>query len=506
MIKVTKPKHQKSLLTPLFVLILALVAGCRSGVREVERHNRPNILILFTDDQRYTAVGALGIEQVSTPAIDELMANGVSFTNSYILGAPHGAVCSPSRAMLMTGRPYFNLEQGVYAQFSVPDSVRGKSDYLTFPEYFRAKGYYTFATGKQHNGKPWVERGFDEGKSLYLGGMTKHFGTKVRDFDKENGWSKPYADAEKFSSELFADAAVDFLRKDTASKDPFLMYVAFTAPHDPRTAPEEYHAMYPAEETELPENFMEGHPFPIADMRIRDEKLASFPRTPDEVKKHLSDYHAMITATDTQIKRVLDALKESGKADNTIVVFSGDNGLAVGQHGLLGKQSVYEHSVKVPLAFVGPGIPKNEKREAFAYLHDVFPTLCGLVGLDIPESVQTENLTPVLLGKKEQVRSSMLYAYNAWPGDKKPDQRGAHRAVRKGDYKLIVSSKDGELTYQFFNVKKDPWELENLGSRPAYKKLKSELMAELRSLMQKMGDPADLDKDMFGLYDAVESK
>ncbi|SHI70299.1 sulfatase-like hydrolase/transferase [Pseudozobellia thermophila] len=501
MIKRTKPHYQNKLLPPMFVLLFGLMTGCKSAMHGTEKKNRPNILILLTDDQRHTAVGSLGIEEVATPAIDELMAEGVSFTNSYILGAPHGAVCSPSRAMLMTGRHYFNLEPGVYAQFSVADSLRGKSDYLTFPEYFKANGYRTFATGKQHNGKPWVERGFDQGKSLYLGGMTKHFGAKVRDFDKERGWSKPYADTEKFSSELFADAAVDFLRNDT-SESPFLMYVAFTAPHDPRTAPEEYHAMYPVEETELPENFMEEHPFPIADMRIRDEKLAAFPRTRKEVKKHISDYHAMVTATDTQIRRVLDGLKASGKADNTIIVFSGDNGLAVGQHGLMGKQSVYEHSVKVPLVFVGPGIPKNVKKEAFAYLHDVFPTLCGLVGIDVPESVQTENLAPVLLGKEAQVRKSILYAYNAWPGDKKPGQRGAHRAVRKGDYKLIVSSKDGELTHQLFNVSKDPWELENLATAPEFRNIKSDLLIELKSLIQKTGDPADLDRDMFGLYDS----
>lgn len=485
------------LLNTFLLLVIVFAAGCNSQT------DKPNILILFTDDQRYTSVGSLGMEDISTPAMDALMATGTSFTNSYILGSPHGAVCSPSRAMLMTGRHYFNLEPGVYAQFSVPDSLRGKSAYLTFPEYFKANGYHTFATGKQHNGRQWVERGFDQGKSLYLGGMTRHFGTKVKDFDQDKGWSEPYADAEKFSSEVFADAAIDFLNND-ASENPFLMYVSFTAPHDPRTAPEAYHAMYPVEETKVPENFMEGHPFHIADMKIRDENLAAFPRTRDEVKKHIADYHAMITATDAQIKRVLEALEASGKAENTIIVFSGDNGLAVGQHGLLGKQSVYEHSVKIPLVFKGPGIPKNQKREAFAYLHDVFPTLCGLIGLEIPESTQTKNLAPVLMGEKEGVRTSMLYAYNAWPGDKKLDQRGAHRAVRKGDYKLIVSSKDGVVTHQLFDVKEDPWELKNLSAEDEFQEIKADLLVELKALIEETGDPADLEKDMFGLFKVVQ--
>lgn len=223
--------HYPRLLAGFFLLAIGLGMGCKT------QSDKPNILLLLTDDQRYTAVGGLGIENVSTPTMDALMASGTSFTNSYILGSPHGAVCSPSRAMLMTGRHYFNIEPTVYAQFSVPDSLRGESKHLTFPEYFKANGYHTFATGKQHNGKQWVESGFDEGKSLYLGGMTRHFGTQVKDFDKDKGWSEPNSDKEKFSSEVFADAAIEFLNHSPA-EDPFLMYVAFTAPHDPRTAPE----------------------------------------------------------------------------------------------------------------------------------------------------------------------------------------------------------------------------------------------------------------------------
>ena len=466
---------------------------------------KPNILVLLTDDQRYGTIGELNQDQVSTPNLDRLVKSGVTFTNSYILGAPHGAVCSPSRAMLMTGRPYFHISPNVYAQFSVPKEEQGKCDLLTFPEYFKANGYETFATGKQHNGKQWIERGFDHVKSAYLGGMTKQFGTVVQDFEPSTGWAEPYSDKNKFSSEVFADAAVSFL-KSHQDKKPFLMYVAFTAPHDPRTAPKEFHEMYPPEQIHLPENFMHEHPFKIADMHIRDEKLAATPRQEDEIKKNISDYYAMITATDVQIGRILDELEKSGEAKNTIIVFSGDNGLALGQHGLMGKQNVYEHSIKVPLIFCGPGIPKNVKTEAFAYLHDVFPTICGLSELKIPESVESKNLAPVILGKQKTVRESMLFCYNAWPGDIKNEKkgeesdRGAHRAVRKDDWKLILSSKDGVLTQQLFNLKDDPWELHNLVSEKNYASKVAELTAELNLLIKETGDPAKLNQDMFGLY------
>ncbi|WP_430933490.1 sulfatase-like hydrolase/transferase [Saccharicrinis sp. 156] len=490
------------------ILIIAIVLfGC-NGV-DKKKVEKPNILFLFTDDQRQGTIGAYDHDKVKTPNMDKLVKQGTSFTNSYILGAATAAVCSPSRAMLMTGRHYFNIEPNVYAQFAFPKEERGKSDLLTFPEYFKANGYTTFATGKQHNGSIWLERGFSQIKSAFLGGMTTHFGTKVKDYTPEAGWSEPYQQKEKFSSEVFADAAVGFL-ENYNQDNPFLMYVAFTAPHDPRTAPKEYQELYPANAIELPKNFMPEHPFEIADDRIRDEVLVAFPRTEKIIQQEISDYYAMITATDTQIGRVLKALEEAGKVDNTIIVFSGDNGLALGQHGLLGKQNVYEHSVGVPLIFCGPNIPENTKVDALAYLHDVFPTLCGLTGLEIPESVQTKDLTPVIKGESKSVRNSMLFAYNSWPGDLlhghslKHNPGGGHRAVRKGDYKLIVSAKHDVFTYQLFNLKNDPLELANLVEDEKYGSIKEDLLKELQELIEETGDPADLSKKEFGLYDNPE--
>lgn len=504
----------KNVLKSLALLLIVSISACKQKEQKesfVKEQVKPNILFVFTDDQRHDAVGAFGIENVKTPNMDKLVLNGTSFTNSYILGATTAAVCSPSRAMLMTGRHYFNIEPSVYAQFAFDKEDQGKSDKITFPEHFKANGYITFATGKQHNGAPWVERGFTHVKSAFLGGMTTHFGTKVKDYTPETGWSEPYKNKEKFSSEVFADAAVNFL-ESYKEESPFLMYVAFTAPHDPRTPPQEFHDMYPPSDIAVPENFMPQHPFMIADYKIRDERLAPFPRTEAIVQKEIADYYAMVTATDTQIGRILKALEASGEADNTIIVFSGDNGLAVGQHGLLGKQNVYEHSVGVPLVFCGPNIPKNQKVDALAYLHDVFPTLCGLTGLEIPESVETEDLTPIIKGEKEKVRESMLYAYNSWPGDFINPKRanavkagGGERAVRKGDYKLIVSAKDDATTYQLFDVKKDPWELSDLSKNEEFTLVKEGLKQELQKLMIKAGDTAKLDKKEFGLFDNPEA-
>ena len=178
---------------------------------------------------------------------------------------------------------------------------------------------------------------------------------------------------------------------------------------------------------------------------------------------------------------------------------------------MLGKQNVYEHSVGVPLIFCGPNIPENTTVDAFAYLHDVFPTLCGLAGLEIPESVQTKDLTPVLKGEARSVRNSMHYAYNSWPGDliqgkgNKHNPGGGHRAVRKGDFKLIVSAKHDVFTYQLFDLKNDPWELSNLIEDKNYASVKEDLLNELQLLIKETGDPAVLDKNEFGLFDNPEA-
>lgn len=463
--------------------------------------SKPNVIVLFTDDQRYGTASALGCSELKTPNIDRLINSGVSFNNAYILGAPHAAVCSPSRAMLMTGKNYFSIPGNVHTQWAYPNEERGKCDIMTFPEYFRANGYNTFATGKQHNGKDWIERGFTSGKSLFLGGMSGHFGLSVKDYSTTEGWGETYRDKQKYSSELFADAAVEFLSLEK-QENPFLMYVAFTAPHDPRTAPDEYHAMYTKDDVTLPPNFMPEHPFLIGDSRIRDELLADFPRTKGETKQHLANYYAMIAATDYSIGRIVDALEKSGYKENTIIVFAGDNGLAVGQHGLMGKQSVYEHSMKVPFVFSGKGIPKGEKRDAFVYLHDFFPTICDLAGLEAPVGVDTESVVPIINDKEESVRESILLTYQAYKNahHDKIRQHGAHRAIRRGDYKLILSVSGDVVTPLLFNLKDDPFELNNLIDEPGMQKRALELKEEMLKLMREANDSADLEAVDFGLY------
>ena len=448
---------------------LSLLPGCENIPPITNApQKRPNILFLFTDDQQFDAISTLGNKHIITPNMDRLVRQGTTFTNAYIMGSMSGAVCMPSRAMLMTGRTLFRLYD------------KGKSilpQDVTLPELLRQAGYTTFATGKQHNGRAVFTRGFSTGSSIFFGGMSDHLKVPVYDFDPTGKYPKKsrYI-AKKFSSELFSDAATDFLRSYKQDK-PFFVYVSYTAPHDPRMAPKKYQDMYDPTKIPLPKNFMPEHPFDNGEMEIRDEKLAPWPRTPDIIRRHIADYYAMITHLDAQIGRVLDALEETGRAENTIIVFAGDNGLALGRHGLMGKQNLYEHSVRVPLIMSGPGIGKDKKCGAFCYLLDIFPTLCDLADLPIPHSVEGGSLMPAMHNSKKKPRQTLFFAY-----------KDIQRAVRDKRYKLIEYFVKGQRTTQLFDLRNDPLELHNLARNRKYAPHLKQLRTELLHWKNKLQD------------------
>ncbi|MCB8932971.1 MAG: sulfatase-like hydrolase/transferase [Chthonomonadaceae bacterium] len=442
-----------------------------------------NVVVLFTDDHRRTAVGALGIEPVKTPNIDTLYRDGTGFSNCSTMGGPHGALCVPSRAMLMTGRNLWHLGPRDPKTGAV-DVGQVREEFTTWPEVFRAHGYQTFFTGKWHNNKDAVNRLFTDGAALFFGGMhayetNGHFEPRIHDFDPTSAY--PESDrheVEAYSSELYANGAIEFLARRRDKSKPFAMYVAFTAPHDPRKAPPEWHAMYPPEKIELPPNFMPQHPFDNGDMKVRDEMLSPVPRTEARTRQDIADYYAMVSEVDAQIGRILDTLKREGLEQNTLVVLIGDNGLAVGQHGLLGKQSAYEHSMGVPLVFRGPGIPEGQMRSALVYHHDVAATLLEMAGMPRPKTMEAKSLVPVLTDPARVHRPVMVNCY-----------QNRQRAVHIGDWKLIRYSVHGVEHAQLFNLAEDPWETKSLLGQPGSFARYRELNDALRDWMREQDDP-----------------
>lgn len=442
---------------------------------------KPNIVFILTDDQRFQGtINALGGQEVITPVMDALAKGGTAFTNAYIMGGSQPAVCTPSRNMIMTGRNLFSI--GNAGMVISPDNI-------TIGEALRADGYFTYGIGKWHNDKASFNRSFRQGDEIFYAGMGDHFNKPLFHFDASglyndsitlpNSTKRIAADhvyPGKHSSEIFSEAAVRFI-KGHKSVEPFFLYVGFTSPHDPKVMPDQYKGRYDTSNISVPVNFMPKHPFNNGELKIRDEMLASFPRDPAEIKIHIRDYYAMLSHMDDEIGKIIQSLKESGLYENTIIVLAGDNGLALGQHGLMGKQNLYEHSIKVPLIFSGRNIPKGKINTSFVYTMDIFPTICNLTNITVPPSVQGK----VILGKKVQQRTSLFYAY-----------RDFQRAVRKGDWKMIVYQVKGQETIQLFNIKQDPFELNDLANDHHYTNKIVEMKIEMSSQKELNNDVASV--------------
>jgi arylsulfatase A-like enzyme len=427
---------------------------------------KPNILILFADDQRADALGCSGNTYIKTPNIDKLADRGVRFTNNYVMGGHHGAISAPSRAMLLTGKSLYHV-------YDVLDGVK------TMPMFLAEHGYETFGTGKWHNGGRSFEASFQKGENVFLGGMCDHYNVPCRSLGPDRKLSEPVTKG--FSTDLFADAAIAYLNNYSKGnkEKPFFCYVAFTAPHDPRSPREDYIGMYPDESIPLPGNYKKYHPFVFDDMQVRDENLAPWPRTPEIIQASLADYYALISHLDKRVGDIIETLRKDGLYDNTIIIYAADNGLAIGSHGLLGKQDLYEHSMKVPLIISGPGIPQKKVSDALVYLYDIYPTLVELCGLPQPDGIDGKDITPVLTGKSDGVRSSLFTVY-----------RNTVRAVRDMDWKLI---RYPERHYtQLFNLKDDPLELNNLAGYPEWQSKVDEMMNLVKEWQKVTGDTAVL--------------
>ena len=447
------------------LLALACCPARAAGPRPTTERP-PSFLVLFADDQRADTIAAWGNRHIQTPRLDGLVRAGTSFKANYCAGSNNGAVCIPSRGMLMCGRGWRRINPGL-------------DDVVTFPEWLGLHGYQTFATGKWHNGPRSLVRSFQSGRSLFLGGMSDHARTPV--VDLAGGELSAPRTSPVYSSEAFADAAIAFLRSADAGR-PFLCYVAFTAPHDPRNPPTNAVLPYYRMRPPLPANFLPQHPFDNGWMRnLRDEDLAPYPRPPGVIRDQLAEYYGLITHLDGQVGRVLDALATSPHARDTVVVYAADHGLALGSHGLLGKQSLYEHSMRCPLILSGPGIPKGRSIDRFTYLLDLYPTLCDLAGVPEPPGIEGRSLRPLWSPKAGDPpwRDAVFLAFT-----------DTMRSIRDERWKLIVYPPTG--TRQLFDLWRDPHERVNRAGLPAHRGREEALLARLREAQARDGDTLPL--------------
>ncbi len=492
----------------IFLFITTISCNQSSSSKQASHAEKPNILFIFTDDQTYSSINSLGNNEIQTPNIDQLVNSGTTFTHAYNMGAWNGAVCLASRAMMISGRSVWRANQ-ISKQWS-----KGIHREKTWGQLMKDAGYDTYMSGKWHVDVP-ADQVFNVAKNIRPGMpndswehevMVKKFDSlstipnaKPEDImpvgynrpkdENDSSW-RPYDtgfggfwEGGKHWSEVLKDDGKAFINKAKNSEKPFFMYLAFNAPHDPRQAPKSYVENYPLDSISLPASWLPNYPWQhdIGNgPSLRDEALAPFPRTPYATKVHIQEYYASITHLDEQIGEIIAALKASGKADNTYIILTSDHGLAIGRHGLIGKQSLYDHSIRVPLIIAGPGIPKGKKITNDVYLQDIMATSLELAGVNQPDYVEFNSFLSQAQGKSTERSYDAIYGCYV----------NFQRMVRKGNYKLIVYPTINKLL--LFDLSEDPEEINNLADNPEYKTKIQRLFNELIKLQIQMNDSLDL--------------
>ena len=459
---------------------------------------RPNILFILVDDQSpfdfkfYNPKSPL-----HTPNIDRLAAEGMVLDRAYHMGSFSGAVCTPSRHMIMTGRTVWHLPIGPGAKDHCPSDVVTN----TLPAVFNRAGYATMRTCK-------VGNSYDGANKLF---------TVRRDASKRGG-------TDESGSAWHGEQVLDYLNERETSKDTkqFLIYFGFSHPHDTRDGKPELLANYGAvnhtdknslppanpNQPALPANYLLAHPFHHGHPDLRDEVAVSgvwTNRDERTIRNELGREFACSENIDIQVGRVLAKLKAMGELENTYILYTADHGMAIGRHGLQGKQNLYEHTWRVPFVVKGPGIRPGSRAPGNIYLLDVLATLCDLTGVTPPASNEGLSFKPVLEGKKQSMRDVLFGAYN---GGTKPGMR----SVRKGDWKLIqYDVLNGSVREtQLFNLAENPDEFlqqhhdpevialsgvrpakhqVNLAGDPRHADKLKEMEALLLSEMRRLNDP-----------------
>ena len=413
----------------LSTLLLVPLVALRAETPAAAKHN---VVFLLADDLRPDCLSMFGHPVVKTPNLDKLLENGFAFRNAYVLGSSGGAVCMPSRTMIQTGQSYLRKDR------TTP----------TLAQTIKAAGYASIRSGKFGNNPNALDKDFDK----HVDGGT---------------------DAARN-----ADNIIAFIKEHSGTK-PLFLYFAPHEPHDPQHATGQFYQKYKPSDIPLPVNFLPFHPFDNGEMTVRDEKTLPWPRTRENVTGKLARYYASTSYFDQQAGRIIEALKQAGQFDNTLFIVAGDNGLSLGEHGLLGKQNLYEFGgMQVPLIFAGPGISRGESK-ALAYLFDLYPTLCDLAGLPVPVGLDAKSLAPVIKGSQPRVRDCLFTAY-----------RNCQRSIRDDRWKLIRYPLIDRT--QLFDLQADPHEMNDLADKPESEGKIKELTALLEKTRREYGDTAPL--------------
>ena len=445
---------------------------------------RPNVIVITTDQQRYDTLGATGNRVVSTPNLDGLAERGVLFTHAYA----QNPICIPCRACLHTGR-YIHQHGVQYMENAIDTTPPLPPWEETFMERLQEAGYVTGAVGKIHMMQPkgYHEMALVGGKGsrwtqsegLPIGPGPLHYvnptykGPNYRTWLEERhpgGYEEIYEQRrrpeyrenmtaivnvlpeEEYVDSWIALQAVDFLKRRENSQ-PFFLWVGFCGPHGPFDPPRRYAEMYPIEDMPLPKTYRETRRFSLEDTTL--------------IRRCTAYYYAMITLIDDMIARIQESLDENGQAENTIVIFTSDHGDMLGDMGMMGKGNFHEWVIRIPtIVALPPGLKQFSRRfDGLAETMSVAPTVLDYAGVQLPPEMTATSWRSTLEGSndgKEAILSEFV------PNDRK--RKG--KCVRTQRYKFVTWGRgDGEL----YDLQEDPLEQDNLYHNQEYVSLRDEM-------------------------------
>lgn len=467
-----------------WIVTAALGAWCAGVAVAAETGARvappiDRVMLIVADDLRADALGAYGGTTARTPHLDALASRGAVFTRM-TCAYP---ICNVSRSEMFSGRSHVGAGRG---------ALKFEPGWTLWPERMRAAGWHTVYAGKWHvDGTP-ARAGFGATAGLFSGGgaagksLTLASTPSGRTVTGYVGWTFKDADGKALpelgigltpqTDGTIAERAIEAIGRKAGS--PLFIHVNFTAPHDPlHWPPSRPGANRDGRELPLPKNFKAQHPFDTGNIEGRDEKIVPAPRSADDVRRERAIYFRLVEHLDDLVGRIVAALESAGGLERTLIVFTSDHGLALGSHGLMGKQNQYEHTINVPFIMAGPGVPRGRTIAAQGYLRDLYPTACELAGVSVPSSVQARSLGPVLRGAQVEVHEAVFGYFT-----------DTQRMVRTTDgWKLVWYPKLG--TYQLFNVTDDPDELRDRVNESGQRGRVDELKRRLAEWQRQVGDP-----------------
>jgi N-acetylglucosamine-6-sulfatase len=461
--------------TILVLLVVATSGALASPVitrsQQAGGRARPNIVFIISDDHRWDALGAAGNPKIKTPVLDRLAREGVYFHQATI----HVSQCAPSRATLLTGlSPH---QSGYYANNFLRSDLQWADRFTvpTVPGLLQQVGYRTVMVGKWHLGTdPWLT-GFSEVRTWLPEGASSYVDSRLA-----KGNSRKKEATKGFTNGIFADDAVEFLSSAAAKEKPFLLWLASTIPHSPyQPNPSHIEHLYEGEATAdlHPPNFPPDTPV----------RLGLEPGPEDGTEPTLIKYYESVSYLDELVGRVLATLEKQGLADNTVVVFLGDNGLMAGSRGVRGKVVPWEESVRVPLIIRAPKFASVKGRsDAPVSSLDIPATLLALAGVAPPKGWGGRDLRPVLAGR---AKHGIDYAVSEWADTESQFRHYTHRLIRTPHYKLVRWDKPDKPD-ELYDLIADPHETTNVINKPAMRAVRDGLLRRLNAWMERTDDPA----------------